>query len=66
MASSGLVPEKGRIRACEKTVRRVPENGRISVNTEKWYLPSHYREKVESVRESKNCLEEYGKRVESV
>ena len=67
MASSGSVPGKGRIRAgVEKLSRRVPENGRISVNTEKWYHPSHYREKVESVRVSKNCLGEYQKRVESV
>ena len=57
MASSGSVPGKGRIRASVKKLsRRVPENGRISVNTEKWYHPSHYREKVESVRVSKNCL----------
>ena len=42
--------------------RSVPGNGRISVNTEKWYHPSHYREKVESVRVTKNCLGEYRKR----
>ena len=67
MASSGSVPGKGRIRASvNKLSRRVPENDRISVNTEKWYLPSHYREKVESVRVSKNCLGEYQKRIESV
>ena len=67
MASSGSVPGKGRIRASVKKLsRRVPGNGRISVNTEKWYLPRHYREKVESVRVSKNCLGEYQKRVESV
>ena len=67
MASSGSVPGKGRIRASVKKLSlRVPENGCISVNTEKWYLPIHYRKKVESVRVSKNCLGEYKKRVESV
>ena len=51
MASSGSVPGKGRIRASVKKMsQRVPENGRISVNTEKWYLPSHYREKVKRDR----------------
>ena len=67
MASSGSVPGKGRIRASvKKFSRRVPENGRISVSTEKWYHPSHYRKKVESVRVSKKCLGEYQKMVESV
>ena len=67
MASSGSVPGKGRICArVKKLSRRVPENGRISVNTEKWHNSGQYREKVESVRVSKNSLEEYGKRVESL
>ena len=67
MASSGYVPGKGRIRASVKKLsRRVPETGRMSANTEKWYHPSHYRKKVESVRVSKNCLGEYQKIVESV
>ena len=32
---------------------RVPEKGRIFVSTEKWYNPTEYREKVESLRVSK-------------
>ena len=67
MASSGSVPGKGRIRAgVEKLSRGVPKKGRICVSTGKWHNSGQYREKVESVRVSKNCLEEYQKRVESV
>ena len=37
MVESGRVPAKGTICASiEKVSRRVPENGRISVSTEKW------------------------------
>ena len=37
MVESGSVPEKGRIRASiEKLLGRVPEDGAISVRTEKW------------------------------
>ena len=58
---------KGRIRATiQKLSGRVPKKGRISGSTEKWYNPGEYREKVESVRVSKNCPDEYRKRVESV
>ena len=53
---SWRVPRKVRINAStEKLCRRVPEKGRISVSTEKWYNPTEYREKVESLRVSKNC-----------
>ena len=55
MASYGSVPGKGIIRAgIEKPSRRVPERCRICVSTEKWHHTGHYREKVESVRVSKN------------
>ena len=64
---SGRVPGNTRIRASiEKLYRRVLENGRMSVSTEKWLNPGEYREKVESVRVSKNCPGENEKRVESV
>ena len=76
MVESVLVPEKsqtnvstknGWIRAnTEKLSGRLPENGKISVSTEKWWKPGKYREKVESERESKICPEEYRKMVESV
>ena len=67
MEESGSVSGKGRIRASfEKLSRVVPEKGRICVSTEKWHHPGQYREKVEYVRVSKNCLGEYRKRVESV
>ena len=60
MASSGSVPGEGRIRASVKKLsRRVPENGRISVSTEKWQNRGQYRENVEFVRVSKNCPGEY-------
>ena len=64
---SGSVPGKGRIRASvEKLSRGVPENGRICVSTKKWQNLGQYREKVESVQESKNCPGEFRKRVEYV
>ena len=67
MVECGRVRGKSRIRAIvEKLSRRVPEKGRICVSTEKWQNPGKYREKVESVRVSKNCPYEYRKRVESV
>ena len=33
----------------------------MSVSTEKWQNPGEYQEKVESVRASKNCSDEYRK-----
>ena len=55
MAEFGRVPGKGTFRArIEKLSRRVPEKGRICVSIEKWQNPAEYREKVESVRVSKN------------
>ena len=67
MASSGLVPGKGRIRgSVEKLSRGVPKKGRICVSTEKWHHPDQNRQKVESVRVSKNCPGEYRKNVESL
>ena len=67
MVESGRVPAKVRFRASiENLSQRVPEKGRISVSTEKWWNPGEYREKVDSVRVSKNCPDEYQKRFESV
>ena len=58
---------KGIIRASSKKHSgRVPENGRISVNTGKWWNPGEYSEKVESVPAPKNIPDEYLKMVESV
>ena len=66
MVKSRRVPGKGRIRASnEKLSEQVPKNGRISVSPEKWQTLGEYREKVESVRLSKNCPVEYRKWVES-
>ena len=74
MKESGRVPGKGRICASiEKVSGRVLEKGRVSVSTEKGSSKSEYRKmvasgivrgKVETVRVSKNCLDEYWKRVE--
>ena len=62
-AESGLVSGKGRIRmSVEKLSQRVPEKSQICVRTEKCYIPGEYREKVESVRLSKNCPGEYRKK----
>ena len=62
MEESGQVPRIGRIRtSTEKHSRRVPENGRIFVSIENWENPGEYREKVESMRVSKNFLGEYRK-----
>ena len=62
MADSGRVPGKGRIPASiEKLSRRVPKKGRIYVGTEKWWNPSEYREKVESLRVSKKYPRNTGK-----
>ena len=67
MGESGRVPGKGRIRASiENLSRRGPENGEICVSIENWYNPGEYREKVESMRVSKNGPDEYRKRVGSV
>ena len=75
MIESGSVPENDRIRAntrkgqirasTKKLSERVPKNGRIRVSPRKRKNPGEYREKVESVRVSKNCAKEYGKKVES-
>ena len=65
IVESGFVTEKGRIRASiEKLLGRVPEDGAISVRTEKWSNSGEYREKLEFVRVSKNCSDEYRKRVQ--
>ena len=67
MIESGHVPGKGRIRASIlKLFPRVPEKGRIDECTEKWLDPGEYREKVESVRVSKNILDECQKRAKSL
>ena len=50
----------------EKLSARVPKMGGISVTTEKGKNPGKYWEKVEFVRVSKNCSNEYRKMVESV
>ena len=67
MVDSGRVPGKGGIRAViEKLSRRVLKKGQICERSEKWWNPGEYREKVESLRVSKNCPDEYWKRIESV
>ena len=67
VVESSRVPVKGRIRASiDKVSRRVRENGRMTVCTEKWKNPGEYREKVESVRVSENCPGGYKKMVESM
>ena len=67
MVESMRVLGKGRIRTSIKQLSgRVPKNGRISVSTGKLLNPGEYREKVESVRVSENCPDEYRKMVESV
>ena len=50
----------------EKMFGWVPKKGPINVSTEKWKNPGEYQEKVESVRVSKNCSDEYPKKVQSV
>ena len=63
MVESWRVVGKGRIRATiGKLSGRVSEKGRVSVSTRNWYNPGKYREKVESMRVSKNCRGEYQKR----
>ena len=67
MVDSARVLGKGRIgMSIEKQSLLVPEKGRICVSTEKFYNPGEYWEKVESVRVSKKCPDEYRKRVEYV
>ena len=64
IVESGRVPGKNRIAASiEKLSGRVPEKGRICVTTQKWWNPGEYRDKVESLRVSKNCPDEYRKMV---
>ena len=66
MVESRRVPGKGRILvSIEKLSKRVPKNGQICVSTEKWSNMGEYHEKVESVRDSKICPDEYRKMVES-
>ena len=56
MVESVQLQGKGRICASiEKLFEWVQEKGPIDVSTEKWSNPCKYREKVESVRVSKNC-----------
>ena len=60
MVKSGQVPKNGRIRvSIQNHSGLVPEKGRISVSTKKWKNRGEYREKVESVRVSKNYVGEY-------
>ena len=67
MEESESVPGKGRIRSSvEKLSRGVPEKGQICVSSKKWQNLGEYREKVESVRVSKNYSGEYRRRVKSV
>ena len=67
MVQSERVPGKGRIPASiEKLSRRVLENGQICVSIKKYWNAGECREKVESLRVSKNIPGEYRKRVESV
>ena len=67
MEESKWVPGKSTIRgSIEKLFGWVPEKGLINVSTEKWKNPSEYQEKVESVRVSKNCSDDYRKSVQSV
>ena len=67
MVESERLTGKGRIRSTtDKLSGRVPQNGRMSVSTAKWWNPGEYREKEESVRVLKNCPHEYRKMVESV
>ena len=76
IVESGLVSGKGRIRAIiEKQSRRVPKKGQIYVRIEKCRirvstsvekLSQRVPKKEESVRVSKNCPDEYRKRIESV
>ena len=62
MVESLRVPGKPRIgTSIEKLSRRVPKKGRICVSTEIWWNPGEYWEKVESLRVSKNCPDEYSK-----
>ena len=67
MVDCGRVLGKGKIPAStEKLSGRVPEKGRISVNTRKWENAGEYREKVESEPGPRNCPDEYLIGVESV
>ena len=67
MLESERLPGKRRIRSSTDNLSgRVPQNGRMSVSTAKWWNPGEYREKVESVGVLKKCPDEYRKMVESV
>ena len=58
---------KGSIHASIETLsRRVLENGQICVSIKKYWNPGECREKVESLRVSKNIPGEYRKSVKSV
>ena len=64
---SRRVPAKDGIRASTKK-HYGPErkNGRMCVSTGTLLNPGEYRQKVESVRVPKNCLDQFRKMVESV
>ena len=67
MVESGQLLGKSGIRASTKKLSgRVPEKGRISVSTGKWWNPGEYPENVESVRVPKNIPDEYLKSLELV
>ena len=51
---------------CQRTFLVSTEKGSNQCEYEKLQNPGEYREKVESVRESKNCSDEYRKSVQSV
>ena len=64
MVEFGRLLGRGGIRAStEKLSGRVPEKGRISVSSEKWWNPGEYSKNVESVRVPKNIPDEYLKRL---
>ena len=65
MVEFGQVPRKEGIRpSIGKLFGRVPEKSPISVRIEKWLNPGEYWEKLEFVGVSKNCSDEYRKRVQ--
>ena len=67
MTESGSVLGKVRIRtSVEKLSQGVQEKARLCVTTPKSHHPGQYREKVKSVRLTKNCPGEYQKRLEWV
>ena len=67
MVESGRVPGKGRIRASTGKRQNPCEFQKtFPYSTEKGSTLLEYRKKVESVRVSRNCPDEYRNRVESV